>query len=223
MNLSFLLDSYYLTLLLKGLGMTLLLSLLAVVSGSVLGFLLTLVRLSKIKILSQTALLYVEIFRGTPLLVQVLLLYAFINIPVTIFLGIDLSSFIPGMLALTLNSTAYVSELIRGGIHSIDLGQSEASLSLGLSESQTMRHVIMPQAFKVMIPSLGNEFVTIIKETSIFMYLGISELMYSAMMIKVQTYRIKEVYLVVAILYFALTYPTSKLMLYIESRLKVSQ
>lgn len=203
--------------------MTLLLSLLAVVSGSVLGFLLTLVRLSKIKILSQIALLYVEIFRGTPLLVQVLLLYAFINIPVTIFLGIDLSSFIPGMLALTLNSTAYVSELIRGGIHSIDSGQSEASLSLGLSESQTMRHVIMPQAFKVMIPSLGNEFVTIIKETSIFMYLGISELMYSAMMIKVQTYRIKEVYLVVAILYFALTYPTSKLMLYIESRLKVSQ
>jgi polar amino acid transport system permease protein/polar amino acid transport system substrate-binding protein len=223
MNLSFLLDSYYLILLLKGLGMTLLLSLLAVVSGSVLGFLLTLVRLSKIKILSQIALLYVEIFRGTPLLVQVLLLYAFINIPVTIFLGIDLSSFIPGMLALTLNSTAYVSELIRGGIHSIDSGQSEASLSLGLSESQTMRHIIMPQAFKVMIPSLGNEFVTIIKETSIFMYLGISELMYSAMMIKVQTYRIKEVYLVVAILYFALTYPTSKLMLYIESRLKVSQ
>lgn len=223
MNLSFLLDSYYITLLLKGLGMTLLLSLLAVVSGSVFGFLLTLLRLSKIKIVSHIALLYVEIFRGTPLLVQVLLLYAFINIPVTIFLGIDLSSFIPGMLALTLNSTAYVSELIRGGIHSIDKGQSEASLSLGLSESQTMRHIIMPQAFKVIVPSLGNEFVTIIKETSIFMYLGISELMYSAMMIKVQTYRIKEVYLVVAILYFLLTYPTSKLMLYIESRLKVSQ
>lgn len=223
MNLSFLLDSYYVTLLLKGLGMTLLLSLLAVVSGSVLGFLLTLVRLSKIKIVSHIALLYVEIFRGTPLLVQVLLLYAFINIPVTIFLSIDLSSFIPGMLALTLNSTAYVSELIRGGIHSIDQGQSEASLSLGLSEAQTMQHIIMPQAFKVIVPSLGNEFVTIIKETSIFMYLGITELMYSAMMIKVQTYRIKEVYLVVALLYFLLTYPTSKLMLYIEYRLKVSQ
>lgn len=223
MNLSFLLDSYYVTLLLKGLGMTLLLSLLAVVSGSVLGFLLTLVRLSKIKIVSHIALLYVEIFRGTPLLVQVLLLYAFINIPVTIFLSIDLSSFIPGMLALTLNSTAYVSELIRGGIHSIDKGQSEASLSLGLSEAQTMQHIIMPQAFKVIVPSLGNEFVTIIKETSIFMYLGITELMYSAMMIKVQTYRIKEVYLVVALLYFLLTYPTSKLMLYIEYRLKVSQ
>lgn len=223
MNLSFLLDSYYVTLLLKGLGMTLLLSLLAVVSGSVLGFLLTLLRLSKIKIVSHIALLYVEIFRGTPLLVQVLLLYAFINIPVTIFLSIDLSSFIPGMLALTLNSTAYVSELIRGGIHSIDKGQSEASLSLGLSEAQTMRHIIMPQAFKVIVPSLGNEFVTIIKETSIFMYLGITELMYSAMMIKVQTYRIKEVYLVVALLYFLLTYPTSKLMLYIEYRLKVSQ
>lgn len=223
MNLSFLLDSYYVTLLLKGLGMTLLLSLLAVVSGSVLGFLLTLLRLSKIKIVSHIALLYVEIFRGTPLLVQVLLLYAFINIPVTIFLSIDLSSFIPGMLALTLNSTAYVSELIRGGIHSIDQGQSEASLSLGLSEAQTMQHIIMPQAFKVIVPSLGNEFVTIIKETSIFMYLGITELMYSAMMIKVQTYRIKEVYLVVALLYFLLTYPTSKLMLYIEYRLKVSQ
>jgi polar amino acid transport system permease protein/polar amino acid transport system substrate-binding protein len=222
MDFTFLVDAYYITLLLKGLGMTVLLSLIAVIIGSLLGYLVALLRLSQVAIFRFIALIYVEVIRGTPLLVQVLLLYAFINIPVTILFGLDLSSFIPGMLALIINSTAYVSELIRGGILSISKGQKEASLSLGLSEKQAMHYVIMPQAIKVIIPSLGNEFITIIKETSIFMYLGISELMYAAMLIKVQTYQIKEIYIVVAILYFALTYPTSKMMLRLERQLKVS-
>lgn len=190
--------------------------------GSLLGLIPAFMRLSKNKVLKYSATAYVEIIRGTPLLVQVLLIYSFVQMPVTLFIGIDLSSFIPGMLALLINSSAYVSEVIRGGILSVDRGQKEAALSLGLSDAQTMKRIVLPQAIKNIIPALGNEFVTMIKETSIFMYLGIAELMYSAVIVRSQTYLVKEAYIIVAILYFALTFPTSKLMAYIERRLKVS-
>ena len=216
------LDPYFIGIFLRGLGMTLLLAGISVVLGSLFGLIPAFMRLSKHKILNILATSYVELIRGTPLLVQVLLIYSFIKMPVTLFLGIDLSAFIPGMLALLINSSAYVSEVIRAGIVSIDRGQKEAALSLGMSESLTMRLVILPQAIKNIMPALGNEFVTMIKETSIFMYLGISELMYSAVIIRSQTYLVKESYIVVAIMYFLLTFPTSKLMSYFERRLKKS-
>lgn len=222
MDFSFVFDPYYSAVLLKGLGMTLLLSLIAVLFGSMLGLIPALLRQGKNKVFALLATTYVEILRGTPMLVQVLLIYALVKIPVTLVFNIDISSFVPGILALVLNSSAYISEIIRGGILSIDKGQFEASYSLGLSKGQTMRYVILPQAIKHIMPSLGNEFVTMIKETSIFMYLGIAELMYSAMIVRAQTYAVKEVYIVVAILYFMLTFPTSKLMLYIEKKGKVS-
>ncbi|MCR1809518.1 amino acid ABC transporter permease, partial [Haploplasma modicum] len=126
---------------------------------------------------------------------------------------------IPGVIALLINSSAYVSEIIRGGINSIDSGQKEAALSLGFNDKQVMRKIILPQAFKNIIPSLGNEFVTMIKETSIFMYLGVAELMYAASIVKVQTYQIKEVYIVTALLYLVLTLSTSKLMTMYERKL----
>lgn len=216
------LDPYFIGIFLRGLGMTLLLAGISVVLGSLFGLIPAFMRLSKYKGLNILATSYVELIRGTPLLVQVLLIYSFIKMPVTLFLGIDLSAFIPGMLALLINSSAYVSEVIRAGILSIDRGQKEAALSLGMSESLTMRLVILPQAIKNIMPALGNEFVTMIKETSIFMYLGISELMYSAVIIRSQTYLVKESYIVVAIMYFLLTFPTSKLMSYFERRLKKS-
>ena len=222
MNFKFILDPYYIGIFLQGLGMTILLAVLSVILGSLLGLIPAFMRLSKNKVLKYSATAYVEIIRGTPLLVQVLLIYSFVQMPVTLFIGIDLSSFIPGMLALLINSSAYVSEVIRGGILSVDRGQKEAALSLGLSDAQTMKHIVLPQAIKNIIPALGNEFVTMIKETSIFMYLGIAELMYSAVIVRSQTYLVKEAYIIVAILYFALTFPTSKLMAYIERRLKVS-
>lgn len=222
MNFKFILDPYYIGIFLQGLGMTILLAVLSVILGSLLGLIPAFMRLSKSKVLKYSATAYVEIIRGTPLLVQVLLIYSFVQMPVTLFIGIDLSSFIPGMLALLINSSAYVSEVIRGGILSVDRGQKEAALSLGLSDAQTMKRIILPQAIKNIIPALGNEFVTMIKETSIFMYLGIAELMYSAVIVRSQTYLVKEAYIIVAILYFALTFPTSKLMAYIERRLKVS-
>ena len=200
--------------------MTLLLAIISVFLGSLLGLIPAFMRLSKYKILNILAMSYTEIIRGTPLLVQVLLIYAFVKIPVTIFLGVDLSSFIPGMIALLINSSAYVSEVFRAGILSVDRGQSEASLSLGMNHKQTMFLIILPQAIKNIIPALGNEFVTMIKETSIFMYLGIAELMYSAVVVRSATYAVKESYIIVAILYFMLTFPTSKLMGYLERRFK---
>jgi len=120
MDFSFILDPYYLGILLQGLGMTLALAILSVIFGTLLGFIPAWLRLSKNKVLKFIGTAYVEIIRGTPLLVQVLLIYAVVQLPVTLFLGIDLSSFIPGMIALLVNSSAYVSEVIRGGILSVD-------------------------------------------------------------------------------------------------------
>ncbi|MCU0105553.1 amino acid ABC transporter permease [Acholeplasma vituli] len=222
MDFSFVLDPYYIGLLLSGLLMTLLLAVISVVFGSLLGLIPALMRLSIHKPLNIIGTSYVELIRGTPLLVQVLLIYSFVKLPVTLLLGIDMSSFVPGMLALLINSSAYVSEIIRGGILSVDRGQTEAALSLGFTKNKTLRVVVLPQAIKHIIPALGNEFVTMIKETSIFMYLGIAELMYMASMVRTGTYAVKETYIVVAILYFALTFPTSKLMGMLERRLKKS-
>lgn len=219
MDFSFLLDPNLIAILLKGMIMTIVLSLFSVLIGSILGIIPALGRLSNNKFVYYISTFYVDIIRGTPLLVQVLLIYAFINLPVTIFLGIDLSNFIPGMLALIINSSAYVAELIRGGIESVDKGQTEAALSLGMTKSQTMKKIVFPQAIKNIIPSLGNEFVTMIKETAIFINVGVAELMYSAEIVKTYTYAIKETYIVVAILYLLLTIPMSKFMSYLEKRL----
>lgn len=216
---SFLLDKDYILTFAKGLVMTLVLALLSVVLGSILALGVSSLRFSSNKFINAISKGYVEIIRGTPLLVQVLLIYSFVRIPTTSFIGIDLSTFIPGMLALLINSSAYVSEIIRGGINSVDNGQKEAALSLGMNNKQVMNKIILPQAFKNIIPSLGNEFVTMIKETSIFMYLGVAELMYSAQLVKAGTYAIKEVYITVAVLYLILTLSTSKLMTVIEKRL----
>jgi len=214
-----LLSKSYLILLLQGVLMTIVLAFLSVTLGSILGLLITTLRLSNNKILSNVAKWYVEIVRGTPLLVQVLLIYSLFNIPVILFLGIDLSSFIPGVLALLINSSAYVSEIFRGGIEAVDSGQTEAGLSLGMSNKSIMKKIVLPQAIKNIIPSLGNEFITMIKETSIFMYLGVAELMYNASIIKAETFQIKEVYILTALVYLVLTLTTSKLLSIYQKKL----
>ena len=223
MDFSFLLDPNLVIILLKGMLMTVVLSLVSVFIGSLLGIIPALGRLSKNKLFYYPATIYVDIIRGTPLLVQVLLLYAFINLPVKMVFGIDMSNFIPGMLALIINSSAYVSELIRGGVQAVDPGQSEAALSLGMTKFETMKKIVFPQAIKNIIPSLGNEFVTMIKETAIFINIGVAELMYSAELVKTYTYAVKETYIVVAILYLLLTLPMSKLMGYFEKRLSKNE
>lgn len=218
-SFSFLLDPYKLGLLFQGLMMTLILAFLAVVLGSILALIPALMRLSGKKALMIPATAYVEIIRGTPMLVQVLLIYQLLNIPLFLIGGIDMGSFIPGLVALLINSSAYISEIIRGGIQAVDRGQTEAARSLGMSGSLTMRKIILPQAIKNIFPALGNEFVTIIKETSIFMYLGIAELMYQVGILKANSPAVTELYIVAGLMYLMLTYPLSKLMNRIERRL----
>jgi len=220
LSFSFLFNPYSIGLLLQGLMMTLMLAFLAVLLGGILAMVPALMRLSKNNFLRVPATAYVEIIRGTPMLVQVLLIYQLLNIPLFLIGGLDMGSFIPGLVALVINSSAYVSEIIRGGILAVDKGQTEAARSLGMSSTMTMKKIILPQAIKNIFPALGNEFVTIIKETSIFMYLGIAELMYQVGILKASSPAVTELYIVAGLMYLVLTYPLSKLMNKIEGRLR---
>ena len=168
--------------------------------------------------------MYVEVFRATPMLVQLFIIYY------VVFDGVDLPSFklfgfirfdrfLPGVVALALNSGAYLSEIIRAGIQSIDGGQTEAARSLGLSQMQNMRFIILPQAIKNILPPIANEFVTIIKESSICYTIGVQEIMYAVTSIKGATYRIAEPLVIATLVYFCLTFPTSKIIAYFERRM----
>ncbi|MBU1144979.1 MAG: amino acid ABC transporter permease [Firmicutes bacterium] len=220
MDFSFLLEPYYIKLLLQGLFVTLVLAIVAVFIGAILGIIIALIRMSKIKIVSIIGSFYVEIIRGTPIVVQLIIFYSLFRVPVILIGNYDLSPFVPGMFALFINSSAYMSEVIRAGVNAVDVGQTEAARSLGMNSKMTFIKIIFPQAIKNILPALGNEFVTLIKETSVLMYMGVAELTYQAAMIKTETYSFMESYLVVAILYLVLTFPTSKLMGYFERRLK---
>ncbi len=220
LDFDFLLNPNNIAMLFQGLFMTLILAFLAVMLGAILAILPAFMRMSKNKILKGIATTYVEVIRGTPMLVQVLIIYQLMKLPLILFLGIDMGSFIPGLVALVINSSAYMSEIIRAGILAVDKGQTEAARSLGMSQTQTMIKIILPQAINNIIPALGNEFVTIIKETSIFMYLGVAELMFQINIIKSNTFRVTEVYMVAGVLYMILTIPLSKLMNLLERRLR---
>ncbi len=209
----------------NGVIYTVLLSVFSVVIGFVLALLIALLRLSKIKPLRWLSGAYVEIVRGTPMLVQLYIVYygifSFIDIPsFTMFGFIDSSRFIPGIVAVGLNSGGYLAEVIRGGIQGVDLGQTEASLSLGLRRGQTMRYIVLPQAIKNILPAIANEFVVIIKESSICSVLGMQEIIFNANLIQSSTYRILEPLICAAVLYFCLTFPTSKIIAAIERRMR---
>ena len=219
-DFDFLLNPNNVRMLFQGLFMTLILALLSVLLGAILAVFPAFMRMSNNKFFKVVATTYVEVIRGTPMLVQVLLIYQLMKLPLVLFAGIDIGSFIPGLVALVINSSAYISEVIRAGILAVDKGQTEAARSLGMSPSQTMIKIILPQAINNIIPALGNEFVTIIKETSIFMYLGVAELMFQINIIKSNTFRITHVYIIAGILYMMLTIPLSKVMNKLERRLR---
>ncbi|MCD3354431.1 amino acid ABC transporter permease, partial [Clostridium botulinum D/C] len=179
----------YLPFFLNGAGITIILSVITVVLSSILGTVFALMKLSKIKILKAISTVFIEIVRGTPLLVQVYIFYYGIpevlenlgvNLPQIDIMGNDFTGLSMIVITLALNSTAYVAEIIRGGIESINKGQMEAARSLGLTQSMAMRYVIIPQAIKNILPALGNEFITVIKESSIVSVVGIKELMFNA-------------------------------------------
>jgi His/Glu/Gln/Arg/opine family amino acid ABC transporter permease subunit len=169
--------------LLQAFLVTILLALLAEILGIVLGLVLALMKIGRSKLLSAPAQVYIDVFRGTPLLIQIIFIYF-----ATPNVGIRIESlFFAGLVALTLNSAAYVAEIFRSGIQSIDKGQMEAGRASGLTYSQTMRHIIVPQAFRRVIPPLTNEFVMLIKDTSIVSVIGLEELLRSARVLQSAT------------------------------------
>ncbi|EOD3955283.1 ABC transporter permease subunit [Staphylococcus aureus] len=203
---------------LKGIKITILISLIGVALGSILGAFVTLMKLSKIKIISWIASIYIEILRGTPMLVQVFIVF----FGITAALGLDISALVCGTIALVINSSAYIAEIIRAGINAVDKGQMEAARSLGLNYRQTMKSVIMPQAIKNILPALGNEFVTLIKESSIVSTIGVGEIMFNAQVVQGISFDPFTPLLVAAALYFVLTFVLTRIMNMIEGRLNAS-
>ncbi|EFC08179.1 ABC transporter substrate-binding protein/permease [Staphylococcus aureus] len=203
---------------LKGIKITILISLIGVALGSILGAFVALMKLSKIKIISWIPSIYIEILRGTPMLVQVFIVF----FGITAALGLDISALVCGTIALVINSSAYIAEIIRAGINAVDKGQMEAARSLGLNYRQTMKSVIMPQAIKNILPALGNEFVTLIKESSIVSTIGVGEIMFNAQVVQGISFDPFTPLLVAAALYFVLTFVLTRIMNMIEGRLNAS-
>ena len=215
----------YLDLFWQGVICTVSLSALTVVLGFILALIVVLCRMGKFKILRALAAVYVEIFRATPMLVQLFIIYYVVFAGVNILPGFKLFGFIrferffPVVIALALNSGAYLSEILRSGIQSIDLGQTEAARSLGLSSWKTMKLVVLPQAIKNILPSVANEFVTIIKESSICYTIGVQDIMSAVKSVQGAAGIIAEPLIIATALYFCLTFPTSKIIAHFERKM----
>lgn len=208
---------------LEGVSNTLIISVFTVLFGTILGVLMAMARMSKFKPLKWLATAYIEFFRGTPLMVQ--LMFIFYGLPM---IGVtfpkisfipDFDRFAAGVVAMSLNSCAYVAEIIRSGIQAVDAGQMEAARSLGFHHREAMTLVILPQAVRNILPALGNEFVTIIKESSIVSVISIADLMFRAKGIIAKTYSSLECLAVVAIIYFLLTFLGGRLIALMERRM----
>ena len=212
--------------LLTGVGNTLLIALTSTAAGLALGLLTGVVRTAPMsknpvlralhKLLNVIIAIYVEIFRGTPMMVQSLVIYwgyAFAT-------GGDTLPLIPsGILIVSINTGAYMAEIVRGGIISIDRGQFEGAMSIGMTHAQTMFKVIIPQVMRNILPSVSNEFVINIKDTSVLNVIGVTELYYFAGIIKRQNFQTFQTYLVVCILYFILTFTVTRLLRWVERKL----
>ena len=204
-------------LLIKGAGVTLEITALAVGVGLLVGLCLGLGQLSKSRILRWPCKIYVDVIRGTPLLVQIFIIYfALPNI-----IGHRIDPFVAAVTACSLNSGAYVAEIFRAGIQSISLDQMRAGLSLGMTTAQTMRYIILPQAIKRIIPPLGNEFIAMLKDSSLVSVIGFEELTRSGQLIIAETYATMEIWTVVAILYLVMTLTITQLVGFMERRLRL--
>ena len=211
----------------QGILYTLLLSIVAVALAVLPALGLALMRLSKNIVLKTQSGAYSALFRSTPLLVQLALIYyglfgvAGIQLPSIYVLGyINLAQFVPGAVALALNSAAYVAEIFRGGILAVDKGQMEAARSLGLTQWQGMKFVVLPQAIKNILPALANEVITMVKESSICSTYGMMELMWGAKTVAATTYVTLGPYVLAAIIYFCVNFPASKAIEAVERRMR---
>ena len=200
----------------KGTLLTIGMSLLGVLNGLILGLLIGLGKMASNKWVRLPFIWHINFYRGTPLFLQILLIHFGV---MPLFMS-PVNPIVSAIVALSLNSSAYVAEIFRAGIQSIDKGQMEAARSLGMTHVQAMWHIILPQAFKRMIPPLGNEFITLLKDSSLAAIIAAPELMYWGRAAQGQYYRVWEPYITVAVIYLILTLSLTYLLNYIERRLR---
>ena len=211
------LDQYWYVFL-EGLGGTLSLAAITVFFGMIFGAVLAIIKLSKSKIVQFISTAYIEIIRGTPLLLQLYFFWLFLPK----YLPFEISDWTCIVIALVINSSAYVAEIIRAGIQAVDKGQMEAAKSLGMSDVHMMTRIIFPQAVKNILPALGNEFIMMVKETSLASVFFINDLMTSYQMIKSATFKPIAPLMITAVIYFIVTFSLSKVVKVMEGRLSVS-
>jgi len=204
-------------LLLIGAGVTVQITVLSTAIGFVIGLIVGVARISNLRVLRMLAEVYVEFFRGTPLLVQIFLFY----FALPVITGQRIDPFIAAISACGINSGAYVAEIFRAGIQSVDDGQMEAGRSLGMTWLQTMRYIIVPQAFKRVIPPLGNEFIAMLKDSSLVSVIGFEELTRRGQLIIAKTYGSFEIWMSVAVIYLVMTLTISRFVAYLERRYRV--
>ena len=217
MNFDFDLVTRSFPLLLLGAGVTIQITALSVGFGLVIGVFMGMARLSKMWVIRSFAAVYVDFIRGTPLLVQIFLIY----FALPIIIGQRIDPVVAAITACSVKSGAYVAEIFRGGIQSIDKGQMEAGRSLGMTWWQTMRFIVLPQAFKRVIPPLGNEFIAMLKDSSLVSVIGFEELTRRGQLIIARTYGSFEIWLTVAFIYLVMTLSISRLVAYLERRYKI--
>ena len=219
-NVSELWSKYWQLFLFEGVKNTLILTLIAVTLGVLLGTLVAMAKMSRFWPLRFLISIYIEIIRGTPILLQ---LYIFYFVLPELLPFLNLSGFLWVAIALCINSSAYVSEVIRSGIQAVDKGQTEAARCLGLSQKQTMMKIILPQAVRNILPALGNEFIMILKETSLASTFFLGDLMTSHKIVSGATYLQLESLLIVGTIYLCITFPLSKLVGWFEKRMSTEK
>ncbi|MBP7255270.1 MAG: amino acid ABC transporter permease [Negativicutes bacterium] len=204
-------------LLLEGALVTIKITALSVGFGLLIGLVASIARMSKLWLVKMLASLYVDFIRGTPLLVQIFIIY----FALPMITGVRVDPLVAAITACSINSGAYVAEIFRAGIESIDKGQMEAGRSLGMTWGQTMYYIIVPQAFKRVIPPLGNEFIAMLKDSSLVSVIGFEELTRRGQLIIARTYGSLEIWLSVAVIYLAMTFVISRFVAYLERRYKI--
>ena len=202
--------------LMMGFVLTLKISIVSTIFGIIIGIIVGIARLSKEPVTRAISLTYVELIRNTPLLVQIFIIYFFVGSM------LRLSAFVAGTAALSIFAGAYVGEIVRAGIQSIHKGQMEASRSLGMSYTQAMRHIILPQALKRIIPPLAGQFISLIKDSSLVSVIALADLMFQGQQAVARTYYTFEIYFTVAFLYLIMTFTLSMATQYIERRMAIS-
>ena len=215
-NIIEIMSKYWRLFLLEGLKNTLILTFISVAMGTVLGSVVALLRMSKFWVLRFLSSVYIEVIRGTPILLQ---LYIFYFVLPSVLPFLKLSQFLWVSIALCVNSAAYVSEVIRSGIQAVDKGQTEAARCLGMSESKTMMRIVLPQAVRNILPALGNEFIMMLKETSLASTFFLYDLMTVCNVVKGAEYLTLEPMTIVAVIYLCMTFPLSKLVERFEKKM----